>query len=98
VNALQVVVQGTLRPDGTLELAEAPTLPPGPVEVLIRSQPALDGGADTWWEFLQRSRAELLDQGMSFRSKEQVQADCSRQRSQDELRRQELNRQQAPGE
>jgi hypothetical protein len=39
MNPAQVLIQGTLNPDGTLTLAQAPELPAGPVEVLIRALP-----------------------------------------------------------
>jgi hypothetical protein len=97
MNASQILVGGTLKADGTLELDEKPTLPPGRVEVLISSQSS-GNRAETWWEFLQRSRAELLAQGLTFRTKEDIDADQSRHRSQDESRRQAINRQQTRGE
>jgi hypothetical protein len=78
MNASQVLVRGRLKPDGTLELDETPALPAGPVEVLIRLQPPAHEGAETWWEYLQRSRAELLAQGQTFRRKEEIDADRSR--------------------
>src|SRR5947209_5253998 len=65
MNASQILVAGTLKPDGTLELRERPMLPPGPVEVLIRAQPAPAEGGETWWEYLQAARAELLAQGQT---------------------------------
>lgn len=37
-----VIVPATLKPDGTLELAQKPNLPPGPVTVTL--QPAPTGG------------------------------------------------------
>jgi hypothetical protein len=35
----EVVVEGTLKPDGTLELDRKPNLSPGRVTVLLRQQP-----------------------------------------------------------
>ncbi len=89
MNAAQVLVQGTLKSDGTLELDEKPALAAGPVEVLIRAQAAADGTTDSWWEYLQRGRAELLAQGKTFRTKEEIDADRARRREDDEARRQE---------
>ena len=34
---VHVVVRGTLKPDGSLELDSPPNLPAGPVEVVLRS-------------------------------------------------------------
>jgi hypothetical protein len=90
MNASQVVVQGILNSDGTLKLNEIPQLPPGPVEVLIRAQPPNQGG-ETWWEYLQRGRAELLAQGHAFRTRQEIDEDRARQRSLDEARRQALD-------
>ncbi len=48
--------------------------------------------AETWWEFLQRSHAEMLAQGHTFRTKEEVDADRARDRAADEERRQTIER------
>jgi hypothetical protein len=47
MNAVQVLVKGTLKSDGTVELSEIPTLPAGPVEVLIRMQPSATESGET---------------------------------------------------
>jgi hypothetical protein len=57
MNAEQVLVQGTLRPDGTVVLAQAPPLPAGPVELLIRALPKSVPPAESWWDYLHRARA-----------------------------------------
>lgn len=96
MNAAQVLVHGTLMPDGKLELAETPALPAGPVEVLIRVQPQLKETNESWWDFLQRARAEMLAQGESVRSREEIEEDRSRNRQRDEARRQLLEKTQTP--
>ena len=80
MNISQIVVQGILQADGTLLLNEMPNLPAGPVEVFIRSQPAANADAESWWEFLKRSHAEMVEQGYKFRTKEEIDADRDRQR------------------
>jgi hypothetical protein len=35
-----ILVQGTLKPDGTLELDQKPNLPPGPVLVTVQAVPS----------------------------------------------------------
>jgi hypothetical protein len=35
----EAVIEGTLKPDGTLELDEKPTLPPGRVQVIVQPLP-----------------------------------------------------------
>jgi hypothetical protein len=68
------VVRGILNPDGTLELAERPTLPAGPVEVTIRPVVAEKKG-ENWFECLQRIRAEREAAGYPFRTKEEIDAE-----------------------
>src|SRR2546423_1125320 len=93
-----VLVHGTLQPDGTLHLDEKPALPAGPVEVLIRSQPAGGQRAESWWDYLQRARAELVAQGHTFRSPQEIQADRDRSHQENETRRRTLQRLLAPQE
>jgi hypothetical protein len=61
----EVVVEGTLKPDGTLELDQKPSLSPGRVQVVLR--PAPDSGAqEDWWPLMQRVRAEREASGYPF--------------------------------
>ena len=78
------MIRGTLNPDGTLELEARPDLPAGPVEVIIRAvrQPSLS--TESWWEFLQRSRAELQAAGSPFMTEQEVQEHIEDLRSGDE--------------
>jgi hypothetical protein len=48
----EVVVEGTLRPDGALELDEKPNLTPGRVTVILRPVSAGPGG-DSFWQRMQ---------------------------------------------
>ena len=45
------VIEGTLKPDGTLELDQKPNLPPGRVKVTVQTE--------DWLSYLKRCRAEL---------------------------------------
>lgn len=68
--ATQVVVQGTVTADGTLELAGPVGLPPGPVEVTVTvtaTTPETD-----WWGLLQKIRAEREAQGIPDRTREEI--------------------------
>jgi hypothetical protein len=58
-------VEGTLKPDGTLELDHKPSLAPGRVTVVLRreSQPTPQEG---WWPCMQRVRAEREIAGYHF--------------------------------
>ncbi len=58
-------VRGTIKPDGSLELEEKLSLPPGHVQVSVlpdEPRPSAD-----WWQYLQRSRADLESSGARFR-------------------------------
>ncbi len=68
----QVNVRGTIKPDGSLELEEKLPLPPGHVQVSI--QPDEPPTSEDWWQYLQRSRAELEAAGAGFRSGEEIDA------------------------
>jgi hypothetical protein len=83
MSALQVVIRGTLTPDGSLELVERPSLPPGPVEVIIRSLPTVNTTSEDFLQYLQRARLELEAEGASFRTKEEIDAELEELRTGD---------------
>jgi hypothetical protein len=74
MNQTTHVVRGTIRPDGTLELAEPLTLPAGEVEVTLRPVKTERQG-ENWFDYLQRTRAELEASGAVFRTKQEIDAD-----------------------
>ena len=45
MSATHVVVEGTLKPDGSLELDQAPQLAPGRVKVILQAAPSNPGTA-----------------------------------------------------
>jgi hypothetical protein len=61
----EIIVQGTLKPDGTLELDQKPDLPPGRVTVVLR-QEAEPAASEGWWPYMQRVRAEREAAGYHF--------------------------------
>jgi hypothetical protein len=66
------VLEGTLRPDGTLELDREPQLPAGRVRVTIRvAAPVAESGED-WFQYLQRTRAELEAAGHPIMSEQEA--------------------------
>jgi hypothetical protein len=71
----QVVVRGTLKPDGRLELDSPPHLPAGPVEVVLRSLSAPAQRREDWWQYLQRVRAESETTGGPYRTEEEIEAE-----------------------
>ena len=80
----QVVVRGTLRPDGTLALEGTPQLPAGTVEVVLRRLPSAERTGEDWWQYLQRVRSEADHAGGPFRSQEEIESDREDFRSGDD--------------
>jgi hypothetical protein len=77
---IQVVAEGTLKPDGSLEVLEKFGLPPGRVRVTIE---VLDTAASTregWFEYLRRMRAERESAGARFRTREEIDAEIDAMR------------------
>jgi hypothetical protein len=88
----QVIVRGTLKPDGSLELESPPNLPAGPVEVVLRSLSSPDQSSEDWWQYLQRARAESEAAGGPFRAKEDIDKEWQAFRNGDD-RIEEMDRQ-----
>jgi hypothetical protein len=84
MNATSIVVHGTVKPDGTLELAHKLSLQPGPVEVVLTPLPKPGSAGETWWQYLQRARAELEVAGHHFSTGEEVDRHIEELRSGDE--------------
>lgn len=70
----EVVLQGILKPDGTLELDAKPNLSPGRVTVVLRQESESAQPLESWWQFMQRARRELEESGATFMNEEQVNA------------------------
>jgi hypothetical protein len=70
----EIVVKGTLKPDGTLQLDQKPNLPPGRVQVVLRRQSAPPSPTEDWWRYLQRARRELEAAGSHFMNDEELNA------------------------
>ena len=96
MSTLQVVIKGTLKGDGSLELAERPSLPAGPVEVIIRSLPTADTAAEDFLQYLQRIRTELEVAGAGFRTKEEIDTSLEELRSGDNRLEDVYNQLKAP--
>ena len=69
----QIVVEGTLRPDGTLVLDQKPNLPPGRVTVVLRqaTEPPAEEG---WWPYMQSVRKKMEEAGCHFMDEKEMQA------------------------
>ena len=73
MNLTEIVVEGTLKPDGTLELDQKPSLSPGRVTVVLRQSEANPPKQD-WWQYMQRVRAEREAAGYHFMNEQEMQA------------------------
>jgi hypothetical protein len=76
MNTTQIVVEGTVKPDGTLELDGNPTLPPGRVQVTLTPVPEA-GAKEDVWTVLERIWAERKARGMSPRSRQEIDAEIN---------------------
>lgn len=75
----QVTVKGTLKADGTLELDDKPALPPGPVQVIVKSMHPVQ--KENTWDVLQRVWDERKAQGMPSRTREEIDAEINEMRN-----------------
>lgn len=87
----QVVVQGTLKADGTLELDRKPELPPGRVRIIVQLMPELPT-TDPFWRMMEEIWAAQKTQGHVPRSAQQVAAERQAIRDEWEQRMQEIDR------
>ncbi len=87
----EIVVNGTLKPDGTLELDQKPGLPAGRVTVVLRQESGIAPAAnaeppkENWWQFMQRARKELEASGAKFMNEEEVNAHIAWLREEDRI-------------
>jgi hypothetical protein len=81
MSVTEVVVEGTLKPDGTLELDHKPNLPPGRVQVMLRQEsvPDLPPG-DPFFAMLKGIWAARIEAGLTPRTVEEVEAERRRLR------------------
>jgi hypothetical protein len=84
---VSTVVEGTLKPDGTLELDEKINLPPGRVQVLVL-QPVPADPKDPFWERMEAIWAAQKARGHVPRSAEEIEAERHklREESEEEIR------------
>jgi len=88
----EVTIQGTLRPDGTLELDEKPDLPPGRVRITIQPAEETVPPGPGWWEVLQEIWKEHAAQGFRGRTREEIDAEINALREEWEGRMRELEK------
>ncbi len=60
MHVIETVIEGTLKPDGTLELDQKPRLSPGRVTVVLRQESALaPPPQEDWFQFITASRKKM---------------------------------------
>jgi hypothetical protein len=71
----EIVVQGTLKPDGTLELDQKPNLAPGRVTVVLRQEAeATSPPQEDWFQFMLNARKKMEVAGCHFMDEQELQA------------------------
>jgi hypothetical protein len=71
----EIVIEGTLKPDGTLELDQKPSLSPGRVTVVLRQESASpQQPQEDWFQFMQNARSKMEEAGCHFMDENEVQA------------------------
>jgi hypothetical protein len=84
MGSTSILIRGTLKPDGTLELDERPPLPPGRVEILLRSMNEPIGTGPGAWEVLQQIHKEQPARGYTGMTEEDWAVREAEQRAEDE--------------
>ena len=68
------MIEGTLKPDGTLELDTKPSLSPGRVTVVLRQKEKKPPLKDNWFECLQAIRGKREAEGYPFMNEVELNA------------------------
>ena len=79
-----VIVQATLKPDGTLELDQKPNLAPGRVQVVVQPLPAASSPSRGLVEVMDEIRQGQRSRGFQGRTLEQMQAEEAARWEEDE--------------
>ena len=73
MSATHVVVEGTVKPDGSLELDSKLDLPPGRVQLIVQPLPELPKD-DPFWQMMQKIWTDRKAAELTPRSTEEVEA------------------------
>ncbi|HET6879677.1 MAG TPA: hypothetical protein VFI31_05970 [Pirellulales bacterium] len=87
----ETVVEGTIRPDGTLVLDEPTKLRAGRVQVIVQALPELPDG-DPFWDMMKSIWAGQRSRGHVPRSAEEVEKERKETRDRWEERQQAIER------
>jgi hypothetical protein len=86
MSTTSLIMQGTVKPDGTLELEGTTNLPPGRVRVVLTVTPQSEAQREDTWIVLERIWKENAARGAKPRTREEIDADLNALR--DELEEQ----------
>jgi hypothetical protein len=91
MSATHVVVEGTVKPDGSLELDSKLELPPGRVQLIVQPLPELPED-DPFWQMMRGIWAAQKARGHVARTKEEIDAETDALRQDSEEEMQEVER------
>jgi hypothetical protein len=91
MNSSAVVVEGTVQPDGTLEVTQKVDLPAGPVHVMV--QPVTEPvQPDRFWTMMESIWAAQLAGGRITRTREEIDTEIESLRNESEEEMQAIKR------
>jgi hypothetical protein len=79
----EVTLEGTLKPDGKLELDQKPNLTPGRVKVVIQGTSSREPDGN-WWDYLQQARRQLEAMNYPTMTESEVQSHIEWLRGEDD--------------
>jgi hypothetical protein len=91
MSATHVVIEGTVKPDGSLELDSKLDLPPGRVQLIVEPLPDLPKD-DPFWQMMEGIWAAQKARGHVSRTKEEIDAEIRLMRDEAEEEVQEVER------
>ena len=91
MSAMGIVVEGRVRPDGTLEVAEKVNLPAGPVHVIVQPVDQLVQ-PDRFWKMMESIWADQRANGRPPRTGEEIDAEIASIRDEAEEEMQAVER------
>lgn len=82
----ETVIEGTLKPDGTLELDNKPNLSPGRVTVVLRQgSGSAASPQEDWFQFMRNARRKMEEAGCHFMDAKEMQTHIESLREEDRL-------------
>jgi hypothetical protein len=70
----EIIVDGTIKADGTLELDQKLNLSPGRVQVVLRPAQQSEAAREDWWTYMQNARKKMEEAKCRFMEEKEMQA------------------------